>query len=295
MAAFDYLKQYINFSSVEEMDVEVEKHIQSHYYDLTASERAIVFKLAAHALEYPGVTHLKASTIAAALEISTKTVYRAIKKLESLGIIKKENTVKSKGGQGANIFIILKHNVPAEMSERENDEKPCESKGEEEVSENQSSKSFNLLKQALKNNNIYSNVANKPVSKESKEQKIKQYGNDYQQSLYNMIRMMPFAESIVNAAYEISLALSMKTKEDFILAKDTIKKVSMDMLSHLRVSSTVRALVEASYYRAKKRRDSHSNLVRCNWLTMKRRGTVVEEKASVKPSFDVTKYNWLGN
>ncbi|AMW98476.1 helix-turn-helix domain-containing protein [Rummeliibacillus stabekisii] len=295
MAAFDYLKQYINFSSVKEMDQEVEKHIQAHYYNLTASERAIIFKLAAHALEYPGVTHLKASTIAAALEISTKTVYRAIKKLESLGIIKKENTVKSKGGQGANIFIILKHNVPAEMSEREKDEKPCESKGEEEVSENQSSKSFNLLKQALQNNNIYSNEANEPVSEESKEQKIKQYGNEYQQSLYNVIRMMPFAESMVNAAYEISLALTMKTKEDFILAKDTIKKVSMDMLSHLRVCSTVRAVVEAAYNKARNRRESHSNLVRCNWLRMETKASIMEEKARMKPSFDVTKYNWLGN
>ncbi|WP_190323397.1 helix-turn-helix domain-containing protein [Rummeliibacillus sp. TYF-LIM-RU47] len=292
MAAFDYLKQYINFASVEEMDKEVEKHIQANYYNLTASERAIVFKLAAHALEYPGVTHLKASTIAAALEISTKTVYRAIKKLESLGIIKKENTIKSKGGQGANIFIILKHNVPAEMSERKNDEKPCESRTEEEVSENLSSKSFNLLKQALQNNNIYSNGVNEPVSEESKEQKIKQYGNEYQQSLFNVIRMMPFAESIVNSAYEISLALAMETKEDFILAKDTVKKVSMDMLSHLRVSSTVRAVVEASYYKAKKRRDSHSNLVRCNWLKLEQK----PKKDNIKrhePSFDITRYNWL--
>ncbi|GEM_PF-4692375 len=48
---------------------------------------------------------------------------------------------------------------------------------------------------------------------------------------------------------------------------------------------------EQGDYNAKKRRDSHSNLVRCNWLTMKRRTTVVEEKASIKPSFDVTKYN----
>ncbi|MED4553920.1 conserved phage protein [Lysinibacillus capsici] len=83
------------------MDTAVEEHIAAHYYDLTESERAIVFKLASHSLEHPGACHLKAATIAAALEISIKTVYRAISKLESLGIVKKETTVKSKGGQGA--------------------------------------------------------------------------------------------------------------------------------------------------------------------------------------------------
>ncbi|MFU8647433.1 helix-turn-helix domain-containing protein [Lysinibacillus sp. RSDA_15] len=50
----------------------------SHYYNLTESERAIVFKLASHSLEHTGVCHLKASTIATSLEISTKAVYRGV-------------------------------------------------------------------------------------------------------------------------------------------------------------------------------------------------------------------------
>ncbi|RDV30950.1 helix-turn-helix domain-containing protein [Lysinibacillus capsici] len=95
------------------MDTAVEEHIAAHYYDLTESERAIVFKLASHSFEHPGACHLKAATIAAALEISTKTVYRAISKLESLGIVKKETTVKSKGGQGAasTLFALQCPNV----------------------------------------------------------------------------------------------------------------------------------------------------------------------------------------
>ncbi len=86
--AFEYLATFKTFESVADMDTAVEDHIAAHYYDLTESERAIVFKLASHALEYPGACHLKAATIASALEISTKTVYRAISKLESLGIVK---------------------------------------------------------------------------------------------------------------------------------------------------------------------------------------------------------------
>ncbi len=92
--AFEYLAQYTTFNSIADMDKSVEDHMAAHYYDLTESERVIVFKLASHSLEYPGACHLKASTIAAALEISIKTVYRAIKKLESLGIIKKRNDCK---------------------------------------------------------------------------------------------------------------------------------------------------------------------------------------------------------
>ena len=172
--AFEYLKQYVNFASVDEMDAEVEKHIQTHYYNLTASERAIVFKLTSHALEYPGVCHLKASTVAEALEISTKTVQRAIKKLTDLQIIQKVSTKKMNGIKGANIYIFLKHNVPSEMSERTNPETTCESKSEVEHSENQPLDSFNLLKQAHKNNKLIVSVEEQPVS-ESKEQKIKQY------------------------------------------------------------------------------------------------------------------------
>ncbi|MFY0518493.1 helix-turn-helix domain-containing protein [Lysinibacillus sphaericus] len=37
-------------------------------------------------MEHPGACHLKVRTIAETLEISTKTVYRSIKKKESLGI-----------------------------------------------------------------------------------------------------------------------------------------------------------------------------------------------------------------
>ncbi|MFJ8103347.1 helix-turn-helix domain-containing protein [Lysinibacillus sp. NPDC096212] len=78
--AFEYLAQYTTFDTIADMDKSVEDHMTVHYYDLTESERAIVFKLASHSLEYPGVCHLKANTIAASMEINTKTVYRAISK-----------------------------------------------------------------------------------------------------------------------------------------------------------------------------------------------------------------------
>ncbi|GAB0168615.1 hypothetical protein LSPCS325_20520 [Lysinibacillus sp. CTST325] len=71
------------------------------------SERAIIFKLARHALEHPGACHLIAATIATSLEISTKTVYRSMKKLVELGIIEKLPGTKLNGIKGASIYRIL--------------------------------------------------------------------------------------------------------------------------------------------------------------------------------------------
>lgn len=156
--AFEYLAQYTTFNSVEEMDQHVEKHIQAHYYDLTKSERAIVFKLASHSLQYPGASHLKAETIADSLGISTKTVYRAIKKLESLGIIKKVNYTRGKGGQGANIYIILPHNVPAKMSEQSNAENTNKDNISEQNFEKQPLNSFN------QNNNLIDTYATQSLT-----------------------------------------------------------------------------------------------------------------------------------
>ncbi|RIJ63431.1 helix-turn-helix domain-containing protein [Rummeliibacillus sp. POC4] len=287
--AFEYLKQYITFNTIDEMDQEVEKHIQSHYYKLTSSERSILYKIASHCLDYPGTCHLKASTIADNLEISTKTVYRAIKKLESLNIIKKETTVRGKGGQGANIFIILPCNVLPQMSERENMENVTESKGEVEDSENQPSNSINLLKQALTNNNIY----NTSEHSAGKDEKIKQYDNKYQQMLYEFFQMMPFADKVLNSAYEISLAIQMESKQDFVLAKDTIKNIAMDMLSHLRINSSVRAVVEGAYYKAIERRDSGLNLIRYNWLSNRKNTHTDSNTIENKPPFDICRYDWL--
>jgi DNA-binding Lrp family transcriptional regulator len=66
-----------------------------------------------------GVSFAKYDTIAEGLQISRRTVIRAIKKLESLGIIKKIPTSRMNGKQGVNLLVIepyqaidqLKNNV----------------------------------------------------------------------------------------------------------------------------------------------------------------------------------------
>lgn len=289
MAAFEYLEQYSLFETVEEMDKAISERIDQDRFELTKSERAIVFTIKSHCLQFPGACHLKNETIAKEVGVSLITVSRAIKKLVELKILGKANRIKLNGIKGANVYYFLKQNDVSDMTYRDKvTESNCDNDSNK-IFEDGSIKSFNLLKQAHKNNKLIEYTEEQPLS-ESKEQKIKQYGNKYQQMLFEFIRMMPFGKSILNAAYEISLAIQMTSKKDFILAKDTIKKVAMDMLSHLRISSTVRAVVAEAYQKAMNRRDSGLNIIRHNWLSNKKK---VEESAYNPPPMDIAHYDWL--
>lgn len=224
--AFEYLAQYTTFDSVKDIDTAVESHMAAHYFDLTESERAIVFKLASHALEYPGACHLKAATIAAVLEISTKTVYRAISRLESLGIIKKQSTTKVKGGRGANIYIILPSHSEA-----------CESRIE----------SFEVvpLQEAY-------NVAN------AEKEACKEFMNEYQQMLYDFMHSLPLPDSFKDELYKVVLASNVKNIQEFILAKNIIFKIANDIKDGvLTVTKTIRAIFVVAHKKALQRRYKH--------------------------------------
>lgn len=164
MAAFDYLEQYSTFETVAAMDAAVEQHIQQHYFELTESERAIVFMLVSRSLMHPGASHLKAETIADQVGVSTKTVYRSVKKLGELGIIEKVPGTKLNGIKGANIYRILPY-VPSGVSQRVTAHKVSSSKDQAPKTENQPSISFN---QNLKDHNTYApqaSVAEEDVDK----------------------------------------------------------------------------------------------------------------------------------
>jgi len=274
--AFEYLATYKTFDSIADMDTAVEEHMAAHYYDLTESERAIVFKLASHALEHPGACHLKAATIAAALEISTKTVYRAITKLESLGIIKKETTVKSKGGQGASIYIILPYNVSPSMSERGNAENPCESKDEAQQSENQSSSSFYLFssKQAINIKTLENELA-------LQAEKKTEYMNEYQVMLFDFMHSLPLADNLKDELHKVVLATQVQNTPDFIKAKNLLFKIVMDIKEGvLTVTSTLRAVFIGAYNKAVERSNTKLN-----------KSSSIEE--TVYRERPVPFYNWL--
>lgn len=130
---------------------------------------------------------MKAATIAAALEISTKTVYRAISKLESLGIIKKQTTTKVKGGRGANIYIILSsHSETCEDPDGPNDK--CEVVPLQEA--------YNLA--------------------HADREACKEFMNDYQVMLYDFMHSLPLPDNFKDELHKVVLASNLNNIQEFI-------------------------------------------------------------------------------
>ncbi|WP_418301268.1 helix-turn-helix domain-containing protein [Lysinibacillus fusiformis] len=277
--AFEYLAQYITFNSVTDMDKSVEDHMAVHYYDLTESERAIVFKLASHSLEHTGVCHLKASTIASSLEISTKTVYRSMKKLTELGIIEKVPGTKLNGIKGASIYRILPY-VPTSVSQRETVDEASNDAVCPPQSQNQASKSFNLLssKQA---NNIMSLGNELALQAEKKKEYMNEYMNEYQVMLFDFMHSLPLADNLKDELHKVVLATQVQNAPDFIKAKNVLFKIAMDIKEGiLTVTSTIRAVFVGAYNKAVERSS----------MKLSKSSSIEETADRERP---IPFYNWL--
>lgn len=250
--AFEYLAEYATFESVADMDKSVEDHITAHYYNLTESERAIVIALSKRSLAFPGASHLKAETIANALEISTKTVYRSIKKLVELGIIEKVASTKLNGIKGASIYRILPFddNVLSTMSERENAHTASNDAVCHPQNENQSLNSFNLLSSKQANNNLC-NLENELTLQAEKK---KEYMNEWQAMLFDFMHSLPFADQLKDQLHKVVLASNVNNVTDFVRAKNVLFKIAMDIKDGLlTVTSTLRAVFVGAYNKAVER------------------------------------------
>lgn len=246
--AFEYLSGYATFGSVEDMDENVKQHINKYRLDLTKSERAIVFMIAGRSLIHVGASHLKASTIADVLKISTKTVYRTVKKLVEFSIIEKVPQPKLNGIKGASIYKILpfENNVPSAMSERVTTVGASYDVASEPIYENLSIKSFNLLssKQA---NNIYNLGEELALQAENK----KEYMNEYQSMLYDFLHSLPFADTLKDELHKIVLASQIDSVQAFHKAKNVFMNIVSDIKEGtLTVASTLRAVFKGAYDKA---------------------------------------------
>lgn len=118
-----YLDEYKTFTSTQELNHNVSQHEKAHIDALNASCRTVLRFIARYSVKYAGASHLKAQTIADALDVSDRTVRRILKRLEGLDIIHRIHRLRPKtGGHGANIMQILPH-VSVRLSEREVDAK----------------------------------------------------------------------------------------------------------------------------------------------------------------------------
>ncbi|WP_144788229.1 helix-turn-helix domain-containing protein [Lysinibacillus fusiformis] len=275
--AFEYLAQYTTFDSIADMDKSVEHHMAVHYFELTESERAIVFKLASHSLENLGACHLKAATIAAALEISTKTVYRSVKRLEELGIIEKVPGTKLNGIKGASIYRILPY-VPSSLSQRETARAISNDAVSETFTENQSSKSFNHL--SFKTSTLQEIYNNAHAEKKA----CKEYMNEYQVMLFDFMNSLPLADNLKDELHKVVLSAQVQNAPDFIKAKNVLFKIAMDIKEGvLTVASTLRAVFVGAYSKAVERLSNKSN--------KSNKSSYIEETPNRERP--VPFYNWL--
>lgn len=123
----NYLHKYAMFNSVKEMDEAIAEHIRRNQYELNETDRDVLMMLSRYSVKYKGAAHLKIDTIAAAIGKSGRTIQRVLRKLERLNIIERKEFIRKKaGGHGANIYIILPVDVAAEMTGREDADKPMD-------------------------------------------------------------------------------------------------------------------------------------------------------------------------
>lgn len=126
----NYLSNYQTFNNTQELNYHVKQHEQAHADKLNATDRNILRFIARYSVKYSGASHLKVGTIAEGVSKSVRTIARVLKRLESLGIIRRIGMIRPKsGGRGASIIQILpfdSEQMAERMSEPAADEEATE-------------------------------------------------------------------------------------------------------------------------------------------------------------------------
>lgn len=114
--------------------------------------------------------------------------------------------------------------------------------------------SFNLLKPAIKNNNITAGVADSETGdKEGKQERknLETFAEPAQLAFYDAIKKdEELSDRIKDEAYGLALALGDAERIDVELALDKVRRIHADMQSHLWVETSVRAVFAKSYREA---------------------------------------------
>ncbi|MGG3737231.1 helix-turn-helix domain-containing protein [Aeribacillus pallidus] len=133
IASADYnaMKQLKTFETKEELNNTVRAFLYHYKHELTPAAILTLKTISRFALKIPGVCWAKISTIASIIEKSSRTIHRALKQLEDLGIIERLKTIRKNGGYGHPVIIIkpipglllpdhVTSDVTSEMSHRQN-------------------------------------------------------------------------------------------------------------------------------------------------------------------------------
>ncbi|KPN89549.1 hypothetical protein AO843_08405 [Lysinibacillus sp. ZYM-1] len=166
-----------------------------------------------------------------------------MKKLVSLNIIEKVKQTKLNGIKGASIYRILPYDDTSSLKHRETVDEASNDVACRPQSQNQASKSFNLLssKQA---NNIMS-LGNELALQAEKK---KEYMNEYQVMLFDFMNSLLLADNLKDELHKIVLAAQVNSVDEFIKAKNVLFKIAMDIKEGtLTVTNTLRAVFVGAY------------------------------------------------
>ena len=154
--------------------------------------------------------------------------------------------------------------------------------------------SFNLLKQANKNNNILEcAMETESGGKVEQERKsLQEFAEPAQIEFYDAIKNDPsIKDEIKDEAYTMALALGEADRIDVPLALEKVQHINADTDTHLRIDTTIRAVFAESYRRAlayKPVKEAYQapDFLKFDWLSASRK------KPSVAPTA-LAQYNWL--
>lgn len=130
-----FAKQLQSFENRFEMNEHIKTHIHFAGRKLYKNAKAVLGMITRHSVVVTGVSWLNEETIAKNLGICTRTVFRAVERLESLGIGKCISVEFE--GYTLNYFVLCKFNMSADCTESvsslsldETNRKPTETRGE---------------------------------------------------------------------------------------------------------------------------------------------------------------------
>lgn len=124
-ANYTEMKKLQSFENVVAMNEAIRGFLYTYKHELTPSAINVLKTVSRYACKIVGVAFLKVDTIAKLTGSSKRTVQRALKTLESYGVIERKATIRERGGSGHNVYVIravdgavIPHGTP-QMSFRE--------------------------------------------------------------------------------------------------------------------------------------------------------------------------------
>ncbi|WNS73660.1 helix-turn-helix domain-containing protein [Bacillus sp. DTU_2020_1000418_1_SI_GHA_SEK_038] len=103
---YETIQRYQSFADLEEMDKAVRGFLYVHKSSFSQGVLKVLQFIWRHSVKVVGVSFAKYHTIAEAVQLSRRTVIRAVQKLEILGFLKKIATARMNGKQGMNLLVI---------------------------------------------------------------------------------------------------------------------------------------------------------------------------------------------